>query len=377
MIDPVPFLKRYWQKRPLLMRGAFPKFRDPVTRDELAGLSCESDVESRLVMERGGAKPWQVTPGPQQAARLRRLPRSHWTLLVQNVDRFVPGVAALLAPFRFIPDWRVDDVMVSFAPKGGGVGPHVDSYDVFLLQGQGRRRWRIARRGPRDLRPGLDLRILRHFHAEDEWILNPGDLLYLPPGVAHEGVALEECLTYSIGLRAPSLLELLAATQQRLAQEGGAAELYRDPRLAPARLPGEVSRAAVRRMRRLLEGGLRRLGEADFDALVGELLTDPKGAIVSAGRRVSASTLKARLKKGSVLVRSPESRLVFLRRGGATDLFADGRRFPLGPQLAFAAPLLTSERRLPAPLLTPHLKKRGFVELLAALTSAGAFRFEA
>jgi RimJ/RimL family protein N-acetyltransferase len=142
-LSPAQFLRRHWQKKPLLVRGAFPGFADPLSPEALAGLACEDDVESRLVLERGGGPPWRVRVGPQSPARLRRLPATHWTLLVQGVDRLVPAVAALALPFRFVPDWRIDDVMVSFAPRFGSVGPHVDSYDVFLLQGRGRRRWAI------------------------------------------------------------------------------------------------------------------------------------------------------------------------------------------------------------------------------------------
>ena len=189
---------------------------------------------------------------PWSAARraFAKLPGSHWTLLVQGVDRFIPGVAALLEPFRFIPDWRVEDVMISFAPRGGTVGPHIDSYDVFLLQGQGRRRWRLDRKAPSALRPGLDLRILKQFHAEDDWILEPGDMLYLPPNLAHYGVALDECLTYSIGFRSPSGMDLLAAAQERLIHNSAAEGRYRDPGLKRPRLPGEIPRGAVKRCAR-------------------------------------------------------------------------------------------------------------------------------
>src|SRR5713101_6626259 len=143
-LSPRAFLRRHWQKRPLLVRGALPAFRDPVTPQRLLALAARADVESRLVMERGGTRPWQVVPGPLPAARLRRLPRSHWTVLVQHVDAHVDTAADLIEEFDFLPRWRVDDVMVSLATPGGSVGPHVDGYDVFLVQGRGRRRWRIA-----------------------------------------------------------------------------------------------------------------------------------------------------------------------------------------------------------------------------------------
>ena len=373
-IDPVHFLKHYWQKRPLLVRQAFAAWRDPISRDELAGLSCEAHVESRLVMEYGGAKPWQVIHGPQKAARLRRLPRSHWTLLVQAVDHSVPGVAALLEPFGFIPDWRVDDVMISFAPRGGTVGPHIDSYDVFLLQGQGRRRWRLDSRASKEWRPGLDLRILKKFQAEDDWVLNPGDMLYLPPNLAHYGVALEECLTYSIGFRAPSATQLLAAAHEKLAAMKGADAYYRDPRLKRPRHAGEIPRHAVNDLRHLLVDALSRLNGDDFDQVIGELVTEPKGSALFDEQKIGAATFRSHLKKGRAWVRVPGSRMGFLRSGKAVCLFANGRRLPLAPQLSWAGPLLTGQKKFTGALLAPHLKKPGFLGLLRSLVSAGVFR---
>jgi 50S ribosomal protein L16 3-hydroxylase len=266
--------------------------------------------------------------------------------------------------------------MVSFAPRAGGVGPHLDSYDVFLLQGQGRRRWRIDSKAPKDLRLGLDLRILKEFHAEEDWILEPGDMLYLPPGLAHYGAAMEECLTYSIGFRAPSSMDLLAAAQQKLISADAVHGRYQDPGMRRTRVPGEIPRAAVSKMRAMLQDALHQLKEADFDALVGELLTEPKGSAALDEKSISTTLIRSRLKQGWRMVRSPGSRLGFLRRGKASDLFANGQKFPLSPKLSFAAPLLTNERRLCADVLAPHLKKEDFIQLLARLTSAGAFRLE-
>lgn len=370
-LAPADFLRRYWQKKPLLIRGAFPGFRDPVTPGELAGLACEDGAESRLVMERGGGRPWRVFHGPQKAARLRRLPKSHWTLLVQGVDRWVPGAAALLEPFRFIPDWRIDDVMVSFAPRGGSVGPHVDSYDVFLLQGKGRRRWRVDARAAADFRPGLELRILKTFRPQKEWVLGPGDMLYLPPGVGHHGVALEDCLTYSVGFRAPSAADLLAAAVPRLAARP---RLYRDPALRPAREPGEIPRAAVQAFVELVKKEVDGLRGEDFARLLGEHLTEPKDSV--AGRPVAPSALRARLARGGRLARVPGSRLAFIRRGAAAELFADGRAYALPRRLAWAAPFLTREKSFGAAALGARLKDGDFLRLLAELTGAGVFEWE-
>jgi 50S ribosomal protein L16 3-hydroxylase len=380
-LTPAQFLARHWQRRPRLVRAAFPAFRDPLTPDELAGLACEEDVESRLVLERGGARPWQVVPGPQDPRRLRRLPKARWTLLVQGVDRHVPAVADLLDRFRFVPGWRLDDVMVSFAPRHGSVGPHVDSYDVFLLQGRGRRRWRIERNPAPRFRPGLDLRILESFAPEREWVLEPGDMLYLPPGVAHHGIALEDCMTYSIGFRAPRHADLLARTLEDLVRGAGEAvygEARRDASLArPVGDTGEIDRETIRVLRSIVETAVAGARGARFDRVVGALLTEPRaGGPVPPRTKTSARALRRRLAAGAALVRSPASRLAFIRRGADVDLFVDGRTIALSRWLRFAARLLTGPRRIPARTLAARIETPGFAALLAGLVNEGVFVVE-
>ena len=370
-LDPARFLAEYWQKQPLLVRGAWPGFQDPLAPEELAGLACEEGVESRLVLERG-RRPWQVIEGPQQERRLRRLSRSHWTLLVQEVDKHVPGVAALRAPFRFVPGWRIDDVMVSFAPEGGTVGPHVDSYDVFLIQGRGRRRWQVAARFDPELREGLDLRMLRRFQPEQEWVLEPGDLLYVPPGVAHHGVSLEPSLTYSVGFHAPSRAEVVTRWARQLALDPRGAERYADPDLRPARHPGELSRAAVRRLRAMVETSLAARG-ADFARFAGELVTEPRGVPPEPRRRkLAAAELSRRLRRGT-LRPCPESRAVFVRGRGGAWLCVDGHSHWLAGSLAPFARLLSSGRELRSAEISPWLSEPAVPALLLELVNAGAF----
>ena len=367
-LTPTRFLRRYWQRKPLLVRGAFPVFVPPLTPEELAGLACEEGVESRLVLERGGRHPWQVVDGPHDPRRLRRLPHTHWTLLVQGVDRLVPEVAALVEPFRFVPDWRIDDVMVSFASRFGSVGPHVDRYDVFLLQGLGRRRWEVDARAKPEFRPGLDLQILKRFRAQASWLLEPGDMLYLPPGVAHHGVSLEPGMTFSIGFRAPSGRELLAAALRQPLQESH----YRDPGRRPSRVPAELLPGDLRALRRLARTEARRLSGPGFERVVGELLTEPKEAGLEPAS-VPPGKLRARLRSGAGLLRRAGSRLVFLRSGSDVTLFAEGRSLPLPRGLAFATSFLTERTSFERRDLEPYLRRPGFVELLARLVSAGAF----
>ena len=196
-LTPQAFLKRYWQQQPLLVRGAVPNITAPLSTDALFALACESSVISRLITTPSDDASWSIRRGPFNPRGFEALPARGWTLLIQEADRHVEACAALLERFRFVPNWRVDDVMVSYATDGGGVGPHIDRYDVFLIQAQGRRRWRIASEPLEDERlvPGVELPVLAEFEHDREWVLEPGDALYLPPGIAHEGVAMGECAT--------------------------------------------------------------------------------------------------------------------------------------------------------------------------------------
>jgi 50S ribosomal protein L16 3-hydroxylase len=207
------FLNQYWQKKPLLIRQAFPGFVCPIDANELAGLACEEHVESRIVLENDQGRPWQCRMGPFDESDFASLPPTHWTLLIQGLNNWVPDISDLLNYFRFIPNWHLDDIMASYAPDQGSVGPHFDFYDVFLLQAEGKRRWKIGNTCTADRArlEGTDLRILKEFETQTEWLLEPGDMLYLPPQIAHYGVAEGECITLSIGFRTPSDTELLSS----------------------------------------------------------------------------------------------------------------------------------------------------------------------
>lgn len=277
-LSPETFMRRYWHKRPLLVRQALPHRPDLPTRDQLFALAARPDVESRLVRrtERG----WQLRQGPMSRRALPPLSRPDWTLLVQGVDLHHEGAHRLLQAFRFVPDARLDDLMISYASDGGGVGPHFDSYDVFLLQVHGRRRWRIGRLADDRLLEGVPLRILANFRAEEEHVLEPGDMLYLPPRWAHDGVAEGECMTASIGFRAPRREELLREVLVR-ELEGRETEsdgvLYRDPQqpatATPARMPQALQDFAVQAVQSLLRD--RRA----LECALGEYLSEPKQGV--------------------------------------------------------------------------------------------------
>jgi 50S ribosomal protein L16 3-hydroxylase len=277
-ISPQTFMRRHWQKKPLLIRQAVPGGLVLLSRAELFELAARDDVESRLIVRAAGA--WSMRHGPFKRSAIPSLKRSGWTLLVQGLDLHVAAAHALLQRFRFVPDARLDDLMLSYASDGGGVGPHVDSYDVFLLQVQGRRRWRIGRARDKTLVPDVPLKILAHFEPEHEWLLEPGDMLYLPPGWAHDGVADGECLTASIGFRAPGRDQIGRELLQRLLDDAEAVSeevLYRDPKQAatsqPGRIPAELRAFALDAMARALAD------EQGLDCTLGEMLSEPKPGV--------------------------------------------------------------------------------------------------
>jgi 50S ribosomal protein L16 3-hydroxylase len=269
------FLRRHWQKRPLLVRGAIPGFESLLTRAELFALAGRDDVESRVIIRSRGR--WKLRRGPFDPADLSRLPARGWTLLVQGVNLHVAAADALLRRFAFIPFARLDDVMVSYAAPGSGVGPHIDSYDVFLLQGEGRRRWQIGRASDerdRSIDASLPVKILTRFHPEEEHTLDAGDMLYLPPGYAHDGVAVGACSTYSIGFRAPSAQELATAFLDWLRDSIGLEGRYSDPLLSAATEPARIGIAMRKRCSAML--GDIRWSDALVARFLGCYLSDPK-----------------------------------------------------------------------------------------------------
>ncbi|WP_235982107.1 cupin domain-containing protein [Novosphingobium aerophilum] len=312
--DSAAFLRDTWQRQALLIPNPWADWRNPLEPDELAGLACEPGIESRLVTGDGLG----VEHGPLAEDRFATLGAAPWTLLVQAVDHHVPDVAALIEPFRFLPNWRIDDVMVSYATTGGGVGAHFDQYDVFLIQGAGRRRWRVG--GMCDettpLRPHDDLRLLEDFTPAQEWVLEPGDILYLPPRLAHEGVALsDDCMTYSIGFRAPSAAELLAAWCDEALSVLTEDDRYGDAGAVIAQAnPGEITAEALDRLRRF---ALDALGDpARFARVIGAQATTPRYPEIdwSPARAPSLKRIKAARDVGGMVQRNPACRFAFVDR---------------------------------------------------------------
>lgn len=283
-LSPRQFLASHWQKRPLLVRGAFGRV-DVLSPGELIALACREEAESRLIVRRGTR--WEVQHGPFEPRDFRRLPKRGWTLLVQDVNHYVSGARALLQRFAFVPYARLDDVMVSYAAPGGGVGPHLDSYDVFLLQGLGQRRWRLSRQRDLALVPDAPLRLLAHFRPEREWLLSEGDMLYLPPSYAHDGVAASECMTYSVGFRASTWQELQVAFLSHLQDRTWSPGQYTDPGLAPTSHPASIGAQMVREVQERLDR--IRWRRAEVVAFLGNYLTEPKPHIVFARPRQALS----------------------------------------------------------------------------------------
>ncbi|HMN20484.1 MAG TPA: cupin domain-containing protein [Ottowia sp.] len=334
-LSPARFMRRHWQKKPLLVRQAVPGFTPLLSRAALFELAGREGVESRLLSQAQGR--WRLRHGPFARRALPALNQTHWTLLVQGVDLHLDAAHQLLGQFRFVPDARLDDLMISYASDGGGVGPHFDSYDVFLLQAHGQRRWRIGRQRDLSLVEGLPLKILAHFEPEQEYLLEPGDMLYLPPHWAHDGVAVGECMTYSIGFRQPSRGELARELLQRLADEGDArhGELaYRDPGQAAVAAPGEIPAALFEFARETVR---RATADASLLALVlGEWLTEPKpGVWFDAPVRAAAT---------GDLVLDRRTRMMY----DARHVFINGEGYRAGGRDARLMRRLADERRLGA-----------------------------
>ncbi len=297
-LKPSEFLRDYWQKKPLLIRAALPDFTGLLDPSELAGLACEDEVQARIIQHKN--KKWSVKNGPFEDADFAKLPERDWTLLVQSVNQHLPEAADLLAQFNFIPHARLDDLMVSYAPDGGGVGAHFDSYDVFLLQGSGKRCWKISAQKDLSLVENAPIKILQNFETEQEWVLEAGDMLYLPPHIAHLGTAEgNDCMTYSIGFRAPKTQELMYEFLNYLQDNIAVGGLYEDADLTLQQHPAEISENMLEKVSEMLQKiTWDKNNVADF---LGKYLTEPKPDVVyAAARKISKTDFKKKLAQKSL-----------------------------------------------------------------------------
>ncbi|MDD2919080.1 cupin domain-containing protein [Rhodoferax sp.] len=370
-ISPQVFMKRYWQKKPLMVRQAVPGFKPLLDRTQLFELAANEDAQTRMVIQEPGSKPgWRFKHGPFQRRALPPLKQSGWTILVQGVDLHHDRVHDLMNQFRFVPDARLDDLMISFATDGGGVGPHFDSYDVFLLQAQGQRRWRIGRQKDMSLQPDVPLKILANFAPEVEYLLEPGDLLYLPPRYAHDGIAVGECMTYSVGFRIPNRAELARELLQRLAEEAEeevGVSLYRDPDQPAVDQPAEIPARMLEFAQDALQDALQ-----DSRALargLGEYMTEPKPNVWFEARAVSFKEGQALQTCGIRLDR--RTRMMF----DAHHIFINGESFSASGRDATLMRALANDRILSGREVT-KLSAQAFA-LLTSWCDAGWLQAQA
>jgi 50S ribosomal protein L16 3-hydroxylase len=367
-MPPQLFLRRYWHKRPLLIRNAFPGFVSPIDPDELAGLACEEAALSRLITHDRASDGWSLRNGPFEEDQFPTMPDHDWTLLVQDVDKWDPDVAALLDAFDFLPRWRIDDIMVSFAATGGSVGAHVDQYDVFLLQAHGQRRWQIdvSDNPPLEFREDVELKLLRQFTPTHDWVLGPGDMLYLPPGVPHLGVAQDPCLTFSVGMRAPSSAELIADYLDTLVAEADETIRYRDPDLALPSDRNEIDAAAMGRVVQALNA--LRMNDPDrLGEWFGRFITTYRSAGQAAAPEQPPSLIQLQfaLSQGATLQRHPMTRIAWRRARKGAVLFASGQALPMSVREARA---LAAAEQIDGALYQT-LGERGREAVLVLLTS--------
>ena len=349
----------------------------PLTPEQLAGLACDEEVESRIVRELSQAPYWQCDYGPFSEADFLALPDSHWTLLVQECNKYHTDLALLLDRFNFIPNWRVDDVMVSFAPKHGSVGPHLDQYDVFLIQAMGKRRWQINSKvyAPEDFYANIDLHILKSFEAEDEWIVEPGDILYLPPGVSHYGVALEDCITISVGFRAPTYADLLSAyLEQVIRHINRQGELrYTDPDLELQRYSGEITAQTLEKISATLQTQFQQVPK---DRWFAELVTEPANDPLPEPAPCSPQHFLQELAQSGKLYRSEYSRFAFMDLPSNRELVIDGNGIPIDREQLKLARLICNQRCYRHNELEPYLNMDNTFSLLLHLYNSGKVYFD-
>jgi 50S ribosomal protein L16 3-hydroxylase len=373
--DAEEFVSQYWQKKPCVLRQALVDFESPVSPEELAGLACEEDVHCRLVIEKDGASPWQLRYGPFEDSDFLELPETHYSLLVSECEKWLPELGDLLDLFGFIPDWRIDDLMLSYAPEHGSVGPHVDEYDVFLLQALGSRRWQYteSRLENPQLIPNLDLAILSHFEPDQDVVLESGDILYLPPGCAHHGIALERCMTYSIGFRAPDAVTTFESFALEIERLGANVPRYVDPDLELDRHKAEITDTEIERFRTLTVNLFEQSPELWRDA-VGKMLSDSAVGQDDDGsddndQPIFVSDLQAR-----DWIRHPETRLFYHLDEQDIQVYYNGRmhRLPHDPEILECLQQLCEQREWTAGLINRCIDIEPLEKLLLELASNSA-----
>jgi 50S ribosomal protein L16 3-hydroxylase len=369
------FLKEYWHKKPLLIRNAIPNFEAPLSSDDVAGLSLEEAVESRIIIEKGGKHPWEMRTGPFSENTFTKLPKEKWTLLIQGADHWIPELKEILNQFRFIPNWRLDDLMISYAVNGGNVGPHYDNYDVFLLQAEGQRHWHTGQVCDEDTPciPDTQLRLIENFEQAEDWVLNPGDMLYLPPQMAHHGIAIGECMTYSIGFKAPSKSEVLLNYVERHIERYTQEDRYKDPDLA-LQPSGLIADQSIDKIQDIL----KELA-SDRDAIatwLGEYASEPKYDNIEAlDPEVDEQELNSLIDQGAILLCNEASRFCYTSTTQGTTLFVDGLSYPLVADLTSFARQLCDSLILPNPIESDWLSKPLEVKLIIKLINQGALYF--
>ncbi len=335
------FLQDYWQKKPLLIKQAFPDFEAPISPDELAGLSCEEEVNSRIVIEQGGEHPWQAILGPMDEEIFEKMPETHWTLVVNDLEKYIPELVWITDQFRFIPEWHLDDLMSSYAAPEGSVGPHIDLYDVFILQGEGKRRWQISTQPVADdnVIPDIAIRLQKDFTPEFEWILEPGDMMYLPAGVSHHGVSLGESMSYSIGFRATSHTDLVNDFIAHITNDLSINKTFKLPYNKLQDHPNEISASAIDEIRHIFSRYLDPQNP-ELTRWFGCYVSDSKVDYLHQCEQPveDLSQLKQLMKEQDAsLLRYPSSRFAFTKdtNEGTSLLFIDGQDFKVTNEFAY------------------------------------------
>ena len=338
------FFNEYWQKKPLLIRNAIDDFESLITPDELAGLSLEDQVQSRILIEKDADRPWKVIYSPLDETVFSEMPETHWTLLVSDIEKHIPEFTEITDQFRFIPDWRIDDLMISYAPEGGSVGPHIDQYDVFLLQAHGQRRWQIGEKPVEneDFIEDIEIRVLKEFYPDHDWIVNPGDLLYLPPRIAHYGVAVNDCLTYSVGFRANSHNELVSSFTDHLLNNNQNEKRYNA--IDFQQHPAEITAETIQELKHILISNLL-TDSTNIEQWFGEFITEQKFELDTVPEQdfTNNDQILAFLSSIDSVNRHPAIRFAFIKHGNNSDLFINAKKYTT--QTEFAE-LLCDKRQL-------------------------------